>query len=41
MFLIIEKEENKIRKEPKLSLKGITDGSAQLVTTIFESVLKK
>jgi hypothetical protein len=41
MFVLIEKEENKIRKDPKLAITGISDASNQLITSIFESVLKK
>lgn len=41
MFVLIEKEENKIRKDPKLAFSGISDASNQLITSIFESVLKK
>lgn len=41
LFKLIEIEENKIRKDPALALKNITNASTAIVKEVFSSILKK
>jgi hypothetical protein len=41
LFKLIEIEENKIRKDPNLALKNITNVSTTIVKEVFGSILKK